>query len=868
MPRVFAAPLPPPPPADKTDPVALQWATRASIARGVAFLKERAAADPDGWIVPPVRSRRHVGSTNVTMRFSEKRAPLYEYETYTVYERRPGSDSQSARTLVPVQRQRIKRVLDPDGGPVQLVPDRNGPITREVGRPIYEAGGPDVWGFGRIGQNAMALHALRLSGVDADDAVVQDLARKLRDLLQFYGLPDATWDLAWLAAAFARLPGREAEELTQQIGSKLLDGQIVDGEARGLWGPSCIHVPLLACAYAREQDLATRLQKAQLAAKEKPGERNLAKAVAEAESALNGFQQDMRRISQLALSFDQVDAPHIRLGDDATPPLIVCGLPDYIFNQTSADMDSTALALFALREVARARRMPEETWRPSMEGVRAAPPAERADAVLARTAHALARLQQPDGGWTASNLHQPVTVFERFGKMIPGIPVDPKSFKPLPSPQTLLSSLEGFSALVDTARIVGFAKVLGRFQPALTAGMARARAAASALPDARPETLAGGLVPPFDACFHAGAAGLMPGSLLQEGQAAETRMRFDVVSRQQKDGSWTSPGGKSVLLTPSSMRARLETLDRAESKNKTKVMNRSVAHVRGNWWGAGWQSAYVADAPALATSYALAFLAGSARPPVAVCRWGEGVPLPATPELALRGLAEATGADWRYVELKWPLPLDALEVAPMLFISGKGSFAADAETRRALTAFFRKGGFAIAQAAATPEGQAFLQTAGQALASCGEAGPLGDVAADARVLGDLAGKLGRSFKGALRKDGSLVVVLMPVADAGVPVDGAFAPAQAVKLTQSLMERNLDAPLLAADYPSNLAGLGDATNVYASAMDILRGTVRREPAPAPEPAPAASAPAAPAAVQSAPAPEAPPAKRAPAADETW
>lgn len=875
-----AAPLPPPP--QDPDPAALQLATRAAIARGVTYLKDRAAADPDEWIAPPYRTRLAIGTTNVTVRYREQKTPKYEYETYTAYERQAGADSQST-VMAPVQRQRIKRVIDPEGGPVELVEDPKGSIQKTVTRSVYGPGGPDYWRLGMLGQNAMALYALRVAGVPADDAVAQGTAEKLRTFVQSYGMPDATWELAWFAAAFARMPGKDAEELTQQLASKLLDGQITEGAARGLWGPVCINIPLLASLCLREPALVESLQKAREAEKGMPEDKRPGPRVAKIEAELDALQADISRVSTLASQYDRIDKEEIGFGKNEVP-ISVWGVTDYIFNQTSADIESTALVLFALREVSRAGRMPDQTWRPEAgrkSGTGGGPqaarganqasvPPESAEPVMARAANAVAQLQKPDGKWTESSMHQPVKAFDGLGKRVAGLPVNAGSFKPLPSAQTPYSSLCGYSALADVAGIVGYAKVQARFQPKFTAGAVQAAASASALPDCRPEATVGGFTPPFDAYFFVGNALVDPGTSRLASSNAVLRMVADVVSRLGKDGAWWAVDGteRSSLIVAST-RARMATLDVMDRKKGEIVMDRSVAHIRANWGAHPGRTLY---ADVLATSYALAFLANHARPPLTVCRVGEGALPASTLDPALRALEKQVGVSWLYRELTWPPSPSDLDITPLLFLSGTSTVSVDDSTRSALAGFFKRGGFAILQAPATAEGEAFLQSAGSVLATCGEVGAPTDLSSDARLLGDVAGKLGCPLRGARRPDGSPVAVLIPVAGAGAASPGAFSPAGAARLTQILIERHLDPALLAPDYAWNLGGLGDATNVYASAMAMLRSP--REIKPAPVPAPAmTNAPPPAAAAQNPPEPAeaqepAPPPPRAAAPDETF
>jgi hypothetical protein len=826
-----------PPPQRDPAPAAVQLAARAAIARGVTYLKDRAAADPDGWIAPPYRTRVAIGTTNVTLRYREQKTPKYEYETYATYERRPGASSVDT-AVVPVQRQRIKRVIDLEGGPVTLVEDPKGPIQKTVTRSVFGPGGYDYWRFGQLGQNALALYALRVAGVAADDAVVQDTAEKLRTFVQSYGMPDATYELAWFAAGFARMPGKDAEELTQQLASKLLDGQITEGAARGLWGPVCINIPLLASLCLREPALVESLQKAREAEKGLPEHKRPGPRVAKMEAELDALQADIRRVSMLASQYDRIDKEEIPLGkDDAR--ISVWGVPDYIFNQTSADIECTALVLFALREVARAGRMPDQTWRPEAgrkSGMSGRPQAARVvnqapvppESVMVRAANAIAQLQKPDGNWTESNMHQPVKAFDGLGRQVAGVPVKAGSFKPLPSAQTPFSSLCGYSALADIADIVGYAKLQALFQPKFAAGAVQAGASARTIPDCRPEAKIGGFTPPFDAYFFAGSALVDPGTSRLASSNAVLRMVADVVSRLGKDGAWWAVDGteRSSLIFAST-RARMATLDVMDRKKGEIVMDRSVAHIRANWGSAPHRTV---QSDVLATSYALAFLANHVRPPLTVCRVGEGALPASTLEPALRALEKQVGVPWLYRELIWPpSPLD-LDITPLLFLSGTSTISVDDSTRSTLAGFFKRGGFAILQAPATAEGEAFLRSAGSVLATCGEGGAPADLSSNARVLGDIAGKLGCPLRGSLRPDGSPVTFLIPVAGAGAASTGAFSPAGAARLTQVLIERHVDPAMLAPDYAWNLGGLGDATNVYASAMAMLRSPTESKNVP--------------------------------------
>lgn len=110
-------------------------------------------------------------------------------------------------------------------------------------------------------------------------------------------MPDTTWDLAWLTAAFATMPTNRFGTATEMLASKLMDGQILDGTARGLWGPTCINTPLLA-------DMATKLQRLAAAIPEarKRAASGSPDAIRMQNKAEGEYEETLREIKRVALS--------------------------------------------------------------------------------------------------------------------------------------------------------------------------------------------------------------------------------------------------------------------------------------------------------------------------------------------------------------------------------------------------------------------------------------------------------------------------------------------------------------------------------------------------------------------------------------
>jgi len=294
--------------------------------------------------------------------------------------------------------------------------------------------------------------------------VIQQNLANLRQTIAAYGLPDQTWNLAWLTVVFAETPGREAAQLTAQLASRLVDGQLRDGPGRGLWGPESFHHRLLAVVIrnylAREAELKEANQK--LAKRDTATNRE---AVEEATSALEREKSLLDSVTRQALRFAQVEFPYF-WDPNADPKVLFSGVRSFLYNQAAADLESTAVALLGLAAAAEHGRLPAQSLRPEPPKVGlgrpttanpplavAAPP-ESALATLARAANALAARRAKDGRWNEANVHQPVTDFDTFQNLLP-VPADAKSFIALESPVTPASVAQGAAAFTAIGRAVG-----------------------------------------------------------------------------------------------------------------------------------------------------------------------------------------------------------------------------------------------------------------------------------------------------------------------------------------------------------------------------------------------------------------------------
>jgi len=298
------------------------------------------------------------------------------------------------------------------------VPDPEGQETMNVAE--YGPGGPDVYEANPFGLNGMALYVLARAG-HAHHEAGERLAQSLADKLSTYGIPDTTFDVAWLAAAFTAL-GKDSlhAPLAEQLVSKLIDGQIREkGEPRGLWGPVCIHYPYFAKLFAMQGQLQQQLEV------ELP--KMLERATPQQQEALAKQGREMRKVyfaflkAYRAASSQGTRMMEITRAWQADEQTVLPGLPLYVYNRVVADVESTAVALFALAAAQQAGMLPAETERVAIRG-RKVHPTEKTEATLKLAGETLGDAIGKDGGCRALTLQAVNTGFDKSGLPIPGLP--------------------------------------------------------------------------------------------------------------------------------------------------------------------------------------------------------------------------------------------------------------------------------------------------------------------------------------------------------------------------------------------------------------------------------------------------------------
>ena len=604
-----AGELAPPPRAEDIDSGALRDSVRAALACGVNFLLRRAETNDAGFVMEPARKR-----AVVEQRYSVKtiQEPVYEYtyENYETFEYVKGASATDGGKLQKVVRSRATGRRQVGTHQVErTVGDTNGTI---VTTNVYDT----IWQSGFLGQNAAALYALRTCGVPETNEGVARLSRTLDNSVTAYGLPDATWDLAWLTAALCRMSAKDFKNNRDRIINRLLEGQITEGPARGLWGPVCINGELVGAVVAYEQTLNDELAKRRQRLAQAPDSRLIRRRVEEVEFALTRFENVYHDIAQQALRFDAVMAPLAIVpylsSRGCEYPVIARGLPFYIYNQTLADLETTALALFALREAAEHGCLPEKTARPEVSAGQPILPPQETVAILARAAAAIVSLQKADGTWDEANLNPASAAYKGLATKSPLMKVE--KAQELESRRTLLSVAQGFSALQDAGYAVGMSKLVGKYWKNLCLGQEARRSAAAAYLDNQTNAMpVGGLAPPYELFAKLSGVDRLCGTNEADRRDLWDRLAYRLVMLQQPDGTW---GQGAVLLQPSSVWAKQDALYRemhAESQkntpeNKRKPYNPADYQSKHRWWS--YDGVYVAP---LCTVYSLLFLADGLR---------------------------------------------------------------------------------------------------------------------------------------------------------------------------------------------------------------------------------------------------------------
>ncbi len=224
---------------------------------------------------------------------------------------------------------------------------------------------PNGW----YANNAQILYTQLKAGIPATDKQHNYSIEVLTNLLKSFGLPDTTQDLAWLTALYVNLPQNDdsISKITSQLVGKLISGNVPIGDKKGLWGEVCVNpiyaqiITKLGNRYLEKHITPIEEQIANAKMMNNPkAKRKLAKLNKKLEQKMKEYDEffdlnrqwgiSMRFIANSRINFsifpcNKNDINHQRITKAWIP-----GLPYDVYQYYTTDLNSTAIALFALRE--------------------------------------------------------------------------------------------------------------------------------------------------------------------------------------------------------------------------------------------------------------------------------------------------------------------------------------------------------------------------------------------------------------------------------------------------------------------------------------------------------------------------------------
>lgn len=535
-----------------------------ALEKAVSYLRTKAEEDDDLWLDAPQRIRERTGSKEVEVRYSRKTVDVPVYETYYEEEYRDVKVSDASGAPTVRKKVKVKKRRQTGTRPEErVVRDKNGDIVKTETRPVYATGGEVRWDQYQRGNNALAAYALVVAGVDPSDPAVMNAADHFMSEINAFGRPDETWTLAWMTCLFSVVPDETYALMARTLAEKLMAGQFTEGPMTGLWGPICVNRPSLAHLIEERELISQEYVKAQQKGDEE--------ALQSIQSRLDAIGQSINWQSLYARANYEAET-YLNIKDDFGRKASYPGSTEYIFNQCSADLESTAVALYALSVAGKNDRLPDKTL-PPLDGKLKKPvvtPRTPAS-VLVLAMRTVNGAQDPSGKWNSMNLHGAVRDFDKITS-IRGLPSTREPFPRLPQTMDVTTTSAGYSCLASTARLTGV-EAMQKF----TENIARAGMALAEYFDKLKESneAQGGNVPPFDALFYAGRpVGSEPPEVAR--RIREGGIRF-LLETQGKDGSWGNRR-MGVNMRPTSVRARMKVLPDLHKQN-LKTFDLSQPHV-------------------------------------------------------------------------------------------------------------------------------------------------------------------------------------------------------------------------------------------------------------------------------------------------
>jgi len=576
-----------------------------ALNQAVEYFRTLAAKDEEGLFYPPIRRRKAIGYSDKKVMYRKivAQIPVHEWTTITKEVVRnvkvgdSGAVTVKKKVKVPVRVRGKQTGTRPQN---RLVRDKNGTIERIHKVAKYGPGGTVEWKSGQLGQNALVIYALIKSGVDPFDELISRPLETFSYLYNTFGLPDSTWDLAWSICAFANSGLEEHRELASQMAAKLAGAQMKSGQAAGLWGPVGLDTELLGAILSANADTSAEYLrfKEKFDKKKKEYDENKMKEALELIRRTNNLKGRYTMMAKESSVYFRVILKDKGFSETAGQVFNLIAFPLYLYNQTTVDLETTALVLHALSVASTKDVLPKETTTLRPKGSRQTLGKSRTlPQVLASAANAIAKGQFKDGSFHQLNFHQPVNDFDK-SLLIRGVPADPATFPKLESPTTIASAAQGFATLNAFAAIAG-EQAASRYARNFQAATARVVAdLPSALFVDLKQTVSSSTFGPYDLAFSIFAN--KSSDSLATLAAPVTRFLID---GQSPNGSWQTTNRFKSLIS-SSLRARSKLLPQYTGKG----FNWAQAWVLPDKWN---NSYYPTPAGIVPTSYAMLALANA-----------------------------------------------------------------------------------------------------------------------------------------------------------------------------------------------------------------------------------------------------------------
>lgn len=724
---------------------------RNVLTMAVQGLRQRAYEDPDFFFVSPKRHRTVVDheEKEITVRYSKKTVerPVYEYETYKTMVNKSGNSEQAAGKLETVTRRRRGKKIGTKKVE-KLVRDKEGDIVKVQTRrkPIYGPGGADEHFPGFFAQNAMGLYLCAKAGVPMDDELMNVISHNVANLAMGYGLTDRTWDLAWLTAAMVNMPKDDAifREASERMVSKLLLGQIKEGRGEGLWGPVSVDPDLLFELIEVEREFhADEIQRWENKLKDNPDRKLYQERMEEAKNRFKDYRSQYAWVSQLGFKFQKVKKENTvkpqgdyifdlqtKTGMDDGRNARLQGLPFYIYEEQLADVESTSIVLFALREAADNGYLPDQGWVPKTPDDEPLVPPRDTDEAIRSAFAAVAKRVNSNGTADEGNLWVHTNAFEGMAGI--DLPYTEDRIDSLESDITFTSSARACMALLDAAAMIDDTKRLDMQTFNASKRTVRAMMEGLLTDDMRGMKV-GGHAAPYEFVFHAARAVRNPLDISSDERNLWAWLSEYVLQRRMAPQAEEDQGEKQTDEEESGDAPVVQKAIWLEGNKKESVSSVGKFIPKDRLQSAGgdnealnkkqrrklkqrigiWRSKMARRLrnDVVGTVYAGECLLAGLRPPVAgVWAWDAREPRLATIGPVVKRLSEENEEELAPVVIDPAFPANAATGIPLLMISGSGEFAPAAEDGvSSLIAYLEAGGKLVVEAPATDDGIGFLK---------------------------------------------------------------------------------------------------------------------------------------------------------------